>query len=496
MHDSISTGSTSYKALLSVKAFADAMIRFGRDTYGKKTPLFAGQMNIGNLRIPEGIPGDAGVYPDNREVAGTSPQCQNLLFDLGLLDVLKRLTVISGDTAYESARREYLEYFFNSCLHPDSGYIPWGEHVGYDIVNDRIKQGGYKGQHEVKGVVIPWDDFWAVSPEAARHEIEVAFKNHICDESTFAFQRHAEMNGKSNLGMGSTSIADSGGVYLYAWTWLYKKTGEIKFLNWAKAIENLFWNRRSAETGLFNTCESRPEEMWYSDMLHFAALLLGASVMLGEEGETFKQHGISHIKTFYKYSYDHDKKSFHDTLDIITGKPVVGLSRHCPPNSSEAYIQAYTRREFLPLWDMPQNAMNVVSVAVSSAAAYTFVQDESILELFDKAISLLKIDEAVKERNSIISGNAAGIILALVHTFRLTRNREYFRLATLMAEYVLKNNFRNGLFSTGMSEYIDYYSARLGSADLASALLAYWTEENRPDLQLPPIRDVYGTMPW
>ena len=201
----------------------------GRDTYGPRhSPLIVGQLNPRTLRIPSGNPDDAGLFADNPELAGCGPHCVNLLFDFGLFDTLTRLTRITGETRYADAWQEHAAYFLQHCRHPTSGYFPWGEHVGYDIVRDAIHQGDYKGWHEVKVARIPWEELHRIDSDATRHEVETALFNHVCDPTRMTFNRHASMDGQSNLGGGPCSLATSAGTFIEAWTWLHSKTGDGK----------------------------------------------------------------------------------------------------------------------------------------------------------------------------------------------------------------------------------------------------------------------------
>jgi len=188
--------------LRAAREFADLMLLHGRDRYGpKSTPLFVGQLNVNTRRIPTGNGDDPGLLKGNAATAGTACFCQNLMFDLGLLDTLEALTRLTGDQRYETARRDYLEYFLGHCRHPRSGYLPWGEHVGFDVIHDcPYYTPSYGNYHEVKAACVPWDGLWEANPQAIRHEIEVAFRRHICDEATFAFNRHASMEGTPNTG--------------------------------------------------------------------------------------------------------------------------------------------------------------------------------------------------------------------------------------------------------------------------------------------------------
>ncbi|MDR0719186.1 MAG: hypothetical protein LBF78_06075 [Treponema sp.] len=481
----------------AVKSWADVICSVV-ETAGEGVKLFPGQINPKTLKIPAGTPEDPGFFADNRELQGCHPHCHNLLFDLGSLDVFYTLEGVTGGRRYNKAADEYLKWFFENCLYPGSRYFPWGEHVGYDMVKKEIRRGSYKGGHEVKDHIIPWDCFWRFSPEAVRNEISVAFRSHICDEKTFAFNRHAAMDGTPNTGSWPCSLMDSGGLYLYGWAWLYKKEGKAELLNWVKRMHALPMAGKSKTTGLFCTAEDRPDEMWYHDVLSYAALVLPAAALLGDEGETLRKDALDLIGNYYKYAYNAEKGLFYDTLNISSGKPVTGLSPHCPEKerSNPEYIKAYTRPEFLPVWENLENSNNVTGVLVSSAVSYFYSKDRRALDLFTAALKTVDIPAFVQSGKKTIAGKIAGVILALCHIYRLTGEENYLREAAPLVEYALKNNYRNGIFVTAFDGGDEYYCTRGGTGDLASALLAFWIACCREDLPLPLIRDVIGDCSW
>jgi len=466
---------------------ADVLIADGRDVYGPRhTPLFAGQLNPRTRRIPACTADDPGLLADGRETAGCGPTCQNLLFDLGLLDVLWQLTAATGDPKYQSAGQEYLRYLLGNCRHPVSGMIPWGEHVGYDLVRDEIRRGDYKGWHEVKAVVIPWDRLWAANPEAVRREIGVSFRNHICDEETFAFNRHADMGGRPNTGSSPCSLADSGGEYLYGWAWLGVKTGDARYIEWAQKMDGLYRGLQFAATRLFPSSEDRPHELWYADVLSYAVMLLAAGDALGAGGATLRDEAVGYVRSYGKWAYCAADRAFFDTLDTATGSPVIGASAHYPQIKRPKYLAA---------WQPIENSTNLIHVAVSAALVYSRTGDAEAGTLFRRALEGIDVRGQISAGSDLPPGHVAGVMLALVHTAKRDRNPELMRLAGDLAEYSLRRNRAGGLIVC-RSGGREYYCARLGCGDLAAALLAFAAlDAGAPDL-MPPIRNPYGTMPW
>ncbi|MBX7258174.1 MAG: hypothetical protein K1Y02_17565 [Candidatus Hydrogenedentes bacterium] len=466
----------------AVQQFADTMLAHGRDVYGEKhSPLFVSQLNVVTQRIPEATETDPGVWNGHFEVAGHQPYCQNLIGDLGILDVLKTMTRVTDDPRYDAARRDYLTYLLQSCRDPRSGYIPWGEHVGYDIVHDTIHVGEKKYWHEVKAYNIPWDQLWEVNPEATRHEIEVTFFNHLCDEETFAFNRHATMDGKTNRGTEPCSLLSSAGVYMDAWCWLYRKTGDATFLAWAQKMNALVAKRRSAETGLIPTDEvTRTGLMVYAEAASFAPYLLIAADLLGLEGDDFRKEGIEYLLAYQKWAYtpkrdDTGGPGYYDALDTQTGKPAdVGGKRYLEP------------------WQWTDNHEHVGVILASAAFGYGATGDDRLRVMCDSAIEAMRIPQSIAENKTMLSCDAGGVIMSLVTIARRSGDTRYLETARPLVEYVLKQNYKNGCFTSGMEGKGDYYCARAGSGYLASSVLAYALASHGLMDEVPPVRDLQG----
>jgi hypothetical protein len=482
----------AHPAFLAVRRFADLMLRCGRDEYWPvQSPLFVCQLNAYTLSVPAGTPDDPGMFLGNSEYAGVQPTCQNLLYDQALLDVLGLLTRLTGDRGYDDARRAHLEHLLTHCLHPVSGFIPWGEHVGYDLSRDEIVMGDVKGGHEVRITQVAWDQLWEVNPEVTRHEISVALRNHICDEATFAYNRHAAMDGTPNSGATDLcSLSCSGGLYMRAWAWLYARTGEARYLDWAQRMAEAHWRRRGA-TGLFPTDEHRFSESWYVDAPEFAVHLLHAADDLGDEGVTFREQALAYLLAYRRYAFDPDGGVF-DTIQTETGEPVEGLSAHCPADAKPSWVRAYMRPRHLQAWKYPFNSGSLAMLTSVLGQAHRLTGEPAVREMLDTTIGLLDIPGHVAAETRMGSGDAAGVIFAHVYAAERSGDSAYLAAARPLVEYMLRRNRVNGILTSGYADTDvtwgrswdaseanaaddgrTYYFARFGSPDLALALLAY-----------------------
>lgn len=469
-------------AFLAARTCADILVEHGRDAYGlKQGGLFAAQLNAETHTIPTGTADDPGIWNGHREVAGYQPYCQNLLSDCALLDLLQALTRVTGDAKYDAARREYLASVLNQTRDPRSGYIPWGEHVGYNMVRDEVHVGDFKYWHEVKSFDIPWDQLWDVNPDATRHEIEVAFHNHLCNLDTFAFNRHASMDGKPNTGGDPCSLSSSAGAYIDAWCWLYKKTGEIKFLDWARKMNDHFWSRRSETTGLMPTDEvTRKDLMVYGEAVGYAPYLFIAAHRLGDEGGEFLKQASAYMLAYDRYAYtparsDGKGPGFYDAVNIRTGEPV-----------------AVDGKQYLEPWQWIDNHIHVGAVLSAEAIAYGLTGDARFQAVFDHALAAMRISEAITQERRMLSCDAAGVIMSLVTVAKRSGDAKYLEAAKPLVTYVLDKNRLNGLFTSGLEGGERYYCSRTGSGTLATAVLAYALAVHGDWESVPPIRDMEG----
>ena len=137
-----------YRAI--VKAYADAMINEGRDTYGKEhSPLFAAALNRKTMKIGA-FPDIPGVRNGDRSLGGANPQTE-----YGLYKILYRLTELTGEKIYAQEADKALKFFFTHCQSPNTGLMTWGEHIFWDFNLENV--GGKNSIHEICGRWPFWD---------------------------------------------------------------------------------------------------------------------------------------------------------------------------------------------------------------------------------------------------------------------------------------------------------------------------------------------------
>jgi len=167
-----------------VTAYADAMIKDGRDTYGEEhSPLFASAMDRKSMKIGR-FPGIPGVREGDRSLTGANPQTE-----YGLYELLYGLTELVGDTSYASEADNALKYFFTHCQSPKTGLMAWGEHIYWDF--NREAMGGRDSAHEIQGEWPFWDQCYRLAPDACWRFAIGQWDHQIKSKQTGDFSRHA-----------------------------------------------------------------------------------------------------------------------------------------------------------------------------------------------------------------------------------------------------------------------------------------------------------------
>ena len=167
-----------------VRAYADAMIRDGRDTYGTEpSPLFASTLNRKTMKIGTFGP-IQGVRETDRSFGGANPQ-----EEVGLYEILYRLSDLTLDPRYAAEADHALKFFFSRCQSPATGLMTWGEHLYWDFKKEGM--GGYDARHEIKGEWPFWNVCYKLAPDPCWKFAIGQWDHQIADKKTGDFSRHA-----------------------------------------------------------------------------------------------------------------------------------------------------------------------------------------------------------------------------------------------------------------------------------------------------------------
>ncbi|MHC4642985.1 MAG: hypothetical protein ACYS32_15190 [Planctomycetota bacterium] len=168
----------SEKYLKAVQNFADTVIEKGRDTYGNKhTPLFADGLHAKSLK------------PVIWKKDGQSWVLCNFASQQPLIRTLDGLSTLTVDTKYRRAAEDATRYALKHLQSPN-GLLYWGGHLAWDLEQER-PVGQYAGIHEVKGHQPYYRLMWEIEPESTRRLMEAIWATHILDWNRLDYNRHA-----------------------------------------------------------------------------------------------------------------------------------------------------------------------------------------------------------------------------------------------------------------------------------------------------------------
>jgi len=466
--------------LPQIRRFADNLIEHARDRYGPKhTPLFVCQLDVDAKTLP---PADTRLYASSNR-GGAGPHMNNLQFDSGRLRLLYALTEVTGEKRYAEAADEYLRYYLAHLPDEETGFFPWGDHRGYDVVRDET----IRAVHEFKCTYPPWDEMYRVDPDAVTRQIE-SLRLHVIDPArSYGFNRHCPPDEFIEWG------SPPGGAYVAAWAFLYKQTGDRKHLEWAHRMADYLWGLRNPETDLL---AAHPFDPAYPDaaksdramarasrteymgqITWFAANLLRTAELLGpDEGATFRQQALAYYRAFTRRMDVRPDGSFFATFDLAKGEP--------------RFERIGEGWQIIPQVGSPigwSNGVVGVRAPFSLAFGHKMTGEADLRETFDRLVPLVRLERFRKLDRApepVAAGLLAQVIVGFLNMHQASGEPAYLDEAEMLCRYATTHFYRDGWFVCGVPTVPRYrdpnvdgwrtYSNRGGSDDLALAVLRVW----------------------
>jgi pectate lyase len=245
--------------LNAVREFADNALKYGRDTYGKHTPLFVDGLMVRDPNNPDY--GKDGVYKPVEWIAPNGERwilC-NLASQQNLFRTLDGLTVITGDPKYKQAAMDAIKYAFGHLRSPN-GLLYWGNTAAYDALNDKPCGNDC---HVFKLYFPYYGLMWQVNPKATEELIQAMWAAHILDWSNLDMDRSApldrlsvpkgwqqEYKGGPVFFEGGSSMMAIGCDLFYAAAVLSELSGQEEPLTWAKRLAYRYIETRDTKVGI------------------------------------------------------------------------------------------------------------------------------------------------------------------------------------------------------------------------------------------------------
>lgn len=427
----------------------DLVVRHGTDRYGEvHSPLLMAILDVRTRDCPQDpLPLDEAFRVARRGRRG--PAGGNLYMDQPTIRAMFALSQVTGEPRYAEFARQCLGYNMANLV-DEKGFFWWGWHRHYDAYRDLMT--GHSGNpHEIHIQEIIWPELWSVDPEAVKREIEAIWEWHIIDKTTGECNRHGD-------GARGCDFAMSGGEMLYAFAFLYTKTGDPKWLDRALLVANYYWNARHRETNLIpnrpNAGRGRFDGSHFDTSItgFLCRSLLRVFELTGQP--SFRDQAVAYLKAYAHYGYDAEARQFWGSLKL-DGTPVPG------PRVASGYAQ-YEPRGHIDMWE-PYVAgyENPIYTAQVYAYAYQLTKDEDLLEAAKRWADCIRRVFPPRSCNANTwygpyardwapHGTYAGLygrtISFSLHMHRLTGQPEYQQFAREVAREAVSKLYYEGLF--------------------------------------------------
>jgi len=242
----------------AARAYAEALLAHGRDHYGVCTPLFCQMLDLRTLEIPKQRSAaewrqemaswreDTNYMlwgKDRSSVAWA--QDSNLLWDTENVRLFYAISAETGDARFAEAADAYLSFFLDHCVSPTTGLFAWGEHIAYNVVDDKVIGQRHELQHDDP----PWPELWKFNPRLVQREIEGIYQYHVTDKENMAYDRHANYwNGLPERDQATILLYVA--VYVPSLVYLSTQTGDVRYGDWARRLALSFQSKSNA-AGLY-----------------------------------------------------------------------------------------------------------------------------------------------------------------------------------------------------------------------------------------------------
>lgn len=472
-----------------VQACADNILEHARDTYGPvQTPMFMAIMDVATNESPKAPLVLDGLIRSEGRLHRRNPAGCDLWEDQPLLRTMYGLTTLTGDSKYADACDAYIKIYFERAR-KENGMLAWGTHIYYDAYTDA--PGGDQdglGPHEILVLLPEWDRMWNAAPEALTKEIEGIWEWHVVDKQTGLHNRHDD----KRVGC---DFAFSGGSFIQAFAFLYNKTKEPKYLEWAKIVAGRHWNARNPETNLAPDAPSTGDRY---DANHcfttvtgpHTAALLRAYELTGDAW--FKEVALAYIQAYLKYGWDADARQWRAML-ALDGAPVMAQEK------GEGY-DVWKPTGYIDIWRTVMFSYEFpITAAQTAIYAYEITGDPAALESARHWATNIRANlppgigrrwrqetlEALPEAaatGGTYAENYGRAISFFLHLHYATRDQADLDTALALADEAVDKLYTNGWFKGHPAK--PYYENTDGVGFLMYALLelSQYPQQMKPNL--------------
>jgi|GEM_PF-4092418 len=401
----------------------------------------------------------------------------NLLYEATTLATLRVLAESLDEGSHRLAANGYVTDFLAHAQSTQTGLLAWGPALSVQMTSGKPQPAtGLVGEagHELLPRTTPWEILWDTNPEATTKAI-AGLEYHFLRPGGALFAARGPFF-EAQRPKTPLAHCDDAGQFVHAFAFLYRKSGERRWLDRARTAGELYWSRRDPTTGLV------PEQLAQDDAPQESALEASSrQVLLGylllkawkevPHEQAWGTAGLAMIKGYDTHAFSAATGTWQARLKVD------GSSVPNPPGSVEAippaeagpriFAAARAPLHLLPLWEDPQPGRVAVPV-LGRVAAYSagVTADRQSLEIARRAMALMQGQKRPRDASVFALAHTLNLSLDL---YDLTQEKKHLDYAQRLGDDALANYWNGRLFRTRPGS--DTYDARLSTGDLAAGLL-------------------------
>jgi hypothetical protein len=447
-----------------VRAYADALLEHGRDSYGDvKSPRIASALDRKNLSLIERDPGRIqGIRNGDRSLYGA-----NVMHDQDLYQLLYGLTTITGEKKYAQEADKALGWFFKNCQSPNTGLMAWGEHIGWGFKTEELAfiQGDI---HEFYCPWVFWEKSFTLAPEAC-FIFAKGLWDHQIHEHSGNFSRHASW--KEHRTATSDEYPRHGGFYIATWGEAYNRSKKAVFLTAIETLVDYFDAHSSKITGAI-PCSSNPDRihiMWPESNLSLAVDMWEAAEKVPERlARKLRKRALKTDKIYLSLGHEFGPTG----RGFVAGAHVDTLERFTEGAWTDTKI-----------WATGYGKSTDAQVALLCNLRYQQVGMQGYRKLVLDAASRYLYTEPDTSITLYPGSMAEGIFIMLV-AYELNGQDYYLDRAEYFADTAIRIFLDETSPLPKASSEHDHYETITGADDLMLALLELWAVKNKPKNKL------------
>lgn len=400
----------------------------------------------------------------------------NLLYEATTLATLRVLAESLDEGSHRLAANGYVTDFLSHAQSPQTGLLAWGPALSVNMASGKPQPPtGLVGEagHELLPRTTPWEILWDTNPEATTKAI-AGLEYHFLRPGGALFAARGPFF-EAQRPKTPVAHCEDAGQMVHAFAFLYRKSGERRWLDRARTASDLYWSRRDQTTDLI------PEQLPPEDAPQDSAEASSRQVMLGylllkawkevPHEEAWGTAGLALIKGYDAHAYSATTGSWQARLKLdgssVPNPP--GTVEAIPPADAGPKIFAGPRAplHLLPLWEDPQAGRLAVPL-LGRVAAYSagVTSDRQSLEMARRAMALMQAQKRPRDASVFALAHTLNLSLDL---YDLTQEKKHLDYAQRLGDDALANYWNGRLFRTRPGG--DTYDARLSTGDLAAGLL-------------------------